>query len=314
MLENETILVEDRYSTGADIIELVEHLFSKPQTKASYQERKQYEAIYRKCALQIIVPIQNHKVALEGSREIGFLAELYPEEKDFYLPLLNVQELHSAWYIYQEGIHMPVLGYKIHPFWSTYVPKRREHLELFATWLRTFPATSKTVIDVGTGTGILSLMMQKYGFSKITSTDNNPNSIVSLHRELSRHPEFTNIHPLHTDLIKNTEKADLIVCNPPWIPGLPDEGFDEALYFDPKGDFFSRFFTQAYEHLNPKGSLVILFSNIMTLLRPDIVHPITKELSQTRFRCIEKHQRRVKPQNPQKRTQEKVELWILQKQ
>ena len=58
------------------------------------------------------------------------------------------------------------------------------------------------------------------------------------------------------------------------------------------------------------GALSLIFSTILTLLRPDIPHPIETELEKGRFVLVQKLQRKVKPKKGQ-RTKEKVQIWEL---
>ena len=75
---------------------------------------------------------------------------------------------------------------------------------------------------------------------------------------------------------------------------------------------FERFFDQAQQKLTKNGTIVLIFSNILTLLRPDIPHPIESELQNGRFELVQKLRRKVKPQKG-KRTKEKVEVWELRR-
>lgn len=306
---HEQIIITDSYQTGAQALSLLEQSLPQPSQKSSYQERNEYEKKKRTILLRVLVPIENHELALEGERYIGFLKELYPDISSFTLPLLVVQELHNAWYRYSHGVHMPVLGHNIHPYWGTYAPTRTEHLELFGTWLHQNKKAFQSSIDVGTGSGILALMLRKAGIRRIHATDNNPNALESVRRECLRHEHPTPISLHSTDLLVGMPSCDLIVFNPPWIPGAVHDAFDAALYFD--DDIFTRFFDQAHALLPQHGSIVLLFSNIMTLLRPDIAHPIEEELKKGRFQCIQKLQRKIKPKDKTKRTKEKVQVWEL---
>ena len=306
---HEQIIIEDTYQTGAEALSLIEKSFPRLSPKASYQQRQAHEQQKRAVRLRVLVPIENHHLALEGARYIGFFEEFYPNIHSFFLPLLIVQELHHAWYRYSHGVHMSVLGHNIHPFWGTYAPTRTEHLELFGTWLHQNKEGKQSAIDVGTGSGILALMMRKAGIRRIHATDNNPNALESLSRECLRHTHTIPISLHNTDLLKGTPSCDLIVFNPPWIPGAVHDVFDSALYFD--DDIFARFFNQAHTLLPKHGSIILLFSNIMTLLRPDLPHPIEEELKKQRFQCTQKLQRKVKPKDKQKRTKEKVQIWEL---
>ena len=125
-----------------------------------------------------------------------------------------------------------------------------------------------------------------------------------------------NVIPIHGDLfVDRTERADLILCNPPWMLGEIKSKLDEAMYFE--DGFFDRFFEQAHLRLQDDGRLVLIFSNVIDLVTPDVGHPIQKELDKHRFTLVQKMQRRVKGNKDGKtkrRTKEKIEVWELKKQ
>ena len=249
------------------------------------------------------------RVSLDNARPIGFLKELYPESKDFTLPFPEVQALHGAWRAYKEGSHLAVLGHKVHPFYGTYVPRRTSHLELFGTWLSGYKGRRRSAVDVGTGCGVLALMMNKAGFQNVTATDCNPNALESLRRDLERQNLGQNFSLLQTDLIEAAPSgADVLVFNPPWIQGQVKSFLDRALTFD--DDLFDRFFQQATSKLAPNGRLVLIFSNILQLLQPEVEHPILAELEKNRFHLVNSAQGEIRfqPQQPPTSHQERVEI------
>jgi len=204
---------------------------------------------------------------------------------------------------------LPVLGYRIRPFYGTYAPTRTEHLQLFATWLSAYSGGRDRAVDVGTGSGVLSLVLLGAGFSQIAAIDKNPNAVESVRREAERHDPEHRIQTRVADLLADDPgSADLIVFNPPWIPGRVLTPLDAALYFE--DGLFERFFDQAFDALAPDGRVVILFSTIMRWLRPEAPHPIEAELATGRFRKVQ-HQRRKITAPRGKRTKEKVEVWEL---
>ncbi len=234
------------------------------------------------------------------------------------LPFVQVQELKHAWELYREGVYLAVLGYRVHPFFGTYVPTRTSHLELFATWLHGYDGPRDRAIDVGTGCGVLALMLARAGVGSILATDDNPNAIESVRRQLARHP--ANPPPIqleHTDLLGDgSDEVDLVVFNPPWVKGEVFDPIDAALIWD-DDDLFPRFFDQVHRRLADDGRVVLLFSTIGTLVQPEVPHPILTELDRGRFRLVEKLQRRVEPttapDGTRRRTREKVEVWALGK-
>ena len=209
-----------------------------------------------------------------------------------------------------------VIGRKVYPYFGTYAPTRTSHLELFGTWLSQYEGERGHAIDVGTGCGVLGFMLARAGFAQITSTDCNPNAVESVRRELRRLPEPPPITVQHGDLLADgTEPADLIVFNPPWIPGEVDGQLDGALVFEE--GLFERFFEQCLSRLTQDGYVVIVFSNIMELVRPDVEHPIRRELERGVFALVQKLQRKVKPARDERggrrRTRERVEVWVLKR-
>ena len=310
----ETLQVVDAYSTGAEILAALATKMPGLPPDAPYADRRRAQRAHRAAALRLLAPIRAHRVSLSGARPIGFLGELYPELDVFYLPFIVVQELHGAWGRYREGTQLAVLGFKVHPYFGTYVPTRTSHLELFGTWLSQYQGPRGRAVDVGTGCGVLALMLAKAGVPQVRATDSNPNAVESLRRDLERLERFGGITPVVGDLLAGDEtKSDLIVFNPPWTHGEVVEPFDGALYFD--DDLFERFFEQAIGCLTPDGRIVLLFSTVMQLVQPDVPHPILAELDWGRLRLVQKLHRKVKPgrdaQGRRRRTREKVEVWEL---
>ena len=90
----------------------------------------------------------------------------------------------------------------------------------------------KKILDIGTGTGLLSLMMaQRCPEAEITAIDIDENAIIDAKRNFAESPFAEQIQLIHTpfnDFVDNNLKAnadfkpfDCIICNPPY--------FDESL-------------------------------------------------------------------------------------
>lgn len=306
--EGRSLLVTDRFGTGLDILAELRVQLRDPGEEAGYVEKRAFREAFQSASKRLLAPIVGRKVALPDAPRPGFLAELYPDHADFALPVEDAKVLSSAWDWYEKGVHFPVLGYRVHPFYGTYIPARMEHLELFGTWLAKYKGARKRAIDVGTGSGVLTLQIAKAGFEQVFATDINPNAIESVARQLRRLPVPLPIELEHVDLLGSQRGPfDLVVSNPPWMKGEVGRTLDLAMYF--QDGFFERFFGQALERLAPDGRVVIVFSNIIELSQPDVPHPIQTELDRGRFRLVEKLTRRVKPLR--RRTREKVEVWEL---
>lgn len=313
-LQQGTLLrITDHYSTGAEIIMRLREAMALPPG-ASHAVRTAAERSLRATMLRLLAPIQARRLALRGARPIGFFDALYPDHEDFFLSFVEVQELHAAWQRYRTGTHFAVIGQRLHPFFGTYIPTRTEHLELLATWLSQYSGARQHAVDVGTGCGVLALMLCRAGFSRVLATDVNPNAIESLSRDLERMPTSPPITLRCSDLLEGVcEEADLIVFNPPWIPGHISSPIDRALFYEP--GLLARFFAQARERLTPQGRIVVVFSSILQLVTPDAPHPIEAELERGELVLVQRLQRRIKPKpdrsGRRRRTRERVEVWEL---
>ncbi|MBZ0150013.1 MAG: class I SAM-dependent methyltransferase, partial [Planctomycetes bacterium] len=306
--EGRLLLVTDRFATGLDMLAELRVLLEDPGEDAGYVKKRTFREAFQAASKHLLAPVVGRKVALPDAPRAGFLAELYPDHADFALPVEDAKVLSSAWDWYEQGVYFPVLGYRVHPFYGTYIPARMEHLELFGTWLAKYQGARDRAIDVGTGSGVLALQMAKAGFRRVLATDINPNAIESVARQLRRLPQAPPIELEHADLL-GTDRGplDLIVSNPPWMKGDVGRTLDLAMYF--QDGFYERFYDQALQRLAPGGRVVFVFSNIIELSQPDVPHPIQTELDRGRFKLVEKLTRRVKPLR--RRTREKVEVWEL---
>ena len=56
-------------------------------------------------------------------------------------------------------------------------------------------------------------------------------------------------------------RADLIVCNPPWLPAKPTSAIEAALY-DPGSAMLQGFLNSAAAHLNPGGEAWLIISDL----------------------------------------------------
>jgi SAM-dependent methyltransferase len=310
LVAGERLVVVDALQTGLDVLDALRAALGPPPSSADTHVRRDFEARYRPLARGLVAPVWGPAAPLPGLGKIGFLDELYPEWGELWLPLVDLQELHGQWERYAQGVPMAVLGHRLRPFSGVYAPKRTVHLELFATWLAGWQGPRDRAVDVGTGSGVLALMLAKAGFATVAATDCNPNAVESTRREVERLELQGRVRPLHVDLLGNPRQpVDLVVFNPPWTQGTVRHPLDRALLFD--DDLFERFFDQVDEHLAPDGRAVLLFSDLLRLVQPDVPHPIEAELERGRLRLVQKLRRRV-PRTPGgRRTRERVEVWEL---
>ena len=318
VVEGYAVLITDFYGSGLEVLNEISKYINLQHRGQSFQEKRAARAAYQELSNRVFLKINNHKLLVRKAPEIGWLKILYPEIEQFLLPLPQVQGLNSSWQWYINGLYIPVLRKKIHPWHGTYFPTRFEHLELFENWLKQFKGYKDLAIDTGIGSGVLSMQMLKHGFSKIYGSDINPNAIIGLGEYIDKNNLQSKLNLIHGNLFDGCPKeADLIVFNPPWLPADSDqESLDAAIYYP--DTLFPSFFDQASKYLKSEGRLVLLFSNLAEISELSTEHPILSELEKgnrfTKVQLVTKQVRSASSKTKRDasgRANERVELWEL---
>ena len=116
----------------------------------------------------------------------------------------------------------------------------------------------KTVIDIGSGTGILGIVMAKYGAQKVIASDI---SSLACENTLSNAQKFgleEKIQVVQGDLFENIhEMADLIIWNIPFFPGYPPIGDTISASMIMPPSVLERFLQESKEYLKPEGVVVV---------------------------------------------------------
>ncbi|MCO6040525.1 HemK2/MTQ2 family protein methyltransferase [Thermococcus alcaliphilus] len=117
-------------------------------------------------------------------------------------------------------------------------------------------------LDVGTGTGIIVLLMAKKA-KFVLGVDINPLA-VELAKENARLNGITNVEFRQSDLFENVEgKFDIITFNAPYLPGEPEEPIDLALVGGESGrEVLDRFLEGFPHYLKENGVVQIVQSSI----------------------------------------------------
>jgi release factor glutamine methyltransferase len=115
----------------------------------------------------------------------------------------------------------------------------------------------KKVLEIGCGNGVVTRALEQQG-AKITAVDRNENALKATREKL----ESPGDHVLKkSDLFNNIEdKFDLIVFNPPYLPGNQDIG-DEEKWFVGEENIVEKTLEQADEYLASEGELLMVVSS-----------------------------------------------------
>ena len=100
---------------------------------------------------------------------------------------------------------------------------------------------AKTAFDIGTGTGVIAAILVTRGIKKVLGTDNNVRALNCAAENIKQLDLTQYVELEQADLFpKGQKKADLIVCNPPWLPAKANAPIEHAIY-DPSSKMLKGF-------------------------------------------------------------------------
>ncbi|MCB0275462.1 MAG: methyltransferase [Calditrichaeota bacterium] len=168
-----------------------------------------------------------------------------------YRPLVKLYLSKTRRYKY-DGLDMIVPKGVFHPglFFST---------KFMASHLMTLQVAGKKVLELGAGTGMLSMLMaRRHAF--VTATDINPIA-VKVVRDNARNNNLdieilagSMFNPVHG------RKFDMIVINPPYYPKDPRTIGEQAWYCGKDFQYFRSLFAGLGNHIKENGQVFIVLS------------------------------------------------------
>ncbi|WP_350271043.1 class I SAM-dependent methyltransferase [Brevibacterium sp. CBA3109] len=181
---------------------------------------------------------------------------------------VSLTELNGVLGAYQwqlKGVAIPALGEDIHPRYGVFSPIRGEYVDLVAQ--TPFPesvtgnsSAPETAFDLGTGTGVLAAVLLRRGVERVVATDINPRAVTCAQENLEHLGLAESAEVVEADLFPQG-RADLIVCNPPWLPARPTSALEAGIY-DPDSDVLHRFIEGLAAHLSPAGEGWLILSDL----------------------------------------------------
>lgn len=160
----------------------------------------------------------------------------------------------------KNGVDISVINNKIFPSYGVFSPIRGEYLDLVD--VAPLPVPCNLAFDIGTGTGVLAAILANRGVTKIVATDNSHRALDCALKNINLLGLKTNVTLVEANLYPKAEygKADLIVCNPPWLPAHPSSALESAIY-DEKSQMLKGFLNGLSAHLNDDGEGWLVLSD-----------------------------------------------------
>ncbi len=192
----------------------------------------------------------------------------------------------------KNGVEIPVLGARIHPHYGVFSPIRGEYVQLVAD--APLPPGAAVAFDIGTGTGVLSAVLAQRGIRHIVATDMDPRALRCARDNLKSLGFDSSVEVLETDLFPE-RRADLIVCNPPWLPGRPSSSIEAAIY-DPDSRMLKGFLNGLAAHLAPGGEGWLILSDFAEHLGLRTRAQLLELFAKAGVTVVERHD--VRPTHP----------------
>ena len=236
-----------------------EHL---PWPQRLHALRQQRSQTARAAGLLLVKVQPGFVLKLARAPEIGLACQMaYGErlaQQTFVVPLTELMGVLSAYQWYDRGLPLAQLGQSIHPRWGVFAPTRNEYLELVAQ--APLPQPCQRAADIGTGTGVLALILAKRGVPQVLATDLHPAALACAQDNVKRLGLENQVEVCAHDLLP-PGKFDLLVCNPPWLPGAASSALEAAVY-DPDHRMLRGFLQKARDHMNPNAQAWLILSDL----------------------------------------------------
>jgi hypothetical protein len=253
--------------------------------------RKSAKAAKQGSASAVAMPDAFHRHRLSQSqraRTLGML--LLPFDRDHSLPLRRAPDVKQAcneaygeaerpyvsslrellgvigaheWR--KKGVEIGALPglepFRIHPHYGVFAPVRTDYVPLVAQ--ASLPAAlsaASVAFDIGTGTGVLAVILARRGIAQVNATENNPRALLCATENLQRLGLQKQVAVTDTDLFPEG-RAALVVCNPPWVPARPSSVLEHAV-FDQDGRMLAGFLQGLASHLLPDGEGWLILSDL----------------------------------------------------
>ncbi|MGW8380121.1 class I SAM-dependent methyltransferase [Streptomyces sp. ODS28] len=179
------------------------------------------------------------------------------------VPLRELLGVIGAYEWQRKGVEIPALdGERIHPVYGVFSPVRGEYVDLVAR--AELPGTG-TAYDIGTGTGVLSAVLARRGVRRVVATDQEDRALDCARMNIAQLGVGDSVEVTRADLFpyeKGEEpRADVAVCNPPWLPAKPTSPLEHAVY-DPGSRMLRGFLEGLAPRLAPGGEGWLILSDL----------------------------------------------------
>ncbi|HRF22302.1 MAG TPA: class I SAM-dependent methyltransferase [Comamonas denitrificans] len=289
--EGSTLLWQGDFFNARHLMEALKRRLDKPKLRGKAQKNAKPAQSPAPAATPALAFHQQRQVQARRAHILGSI--LIPLNGDYRIPLRRapdvqaactqawgpadgtarvialreLQGIVSAYEWRKNGVQIPALqtlgGYdRIHPHYGVFSPVRGEYVDLVAQAPLPATATQTAAVawDIGTGTGVLATVLARRGVPQVIATDNAARALACAQDNVQRLGVAAQVQLCNVDLFPPGH-ADLIVCNPPWLPVRATTSLEQAVY-DPDSRMLRGFLAGLAAHLRPGGEGWLILSDL----------------------------------------------------
>ena len=216
----------------------------------------------------VLLPFdRDHSLPLRRAPDVKkACTEAYGEvERPYVSSLRELLGLIGAHQWRKKGVEIgPLPGleaFRIHPHYGVFAPVRTDYAPLVAQApLPAALSSASLAFDIGTGTGVLAVILARRGVEHVTATENNPRAFLCAQENVQKLGLQKQVVVSDIDLFPDG-RAALVVCNPPWVPARPSSALEHAV-FDQDGRMLAGFLSGLAAHLLPEGEGWLILSDL----------------------------------------------------
>lgn len=216
----------------------------------------------------VVVMIEpGHRLALRRAPDVAAACEqAYGElTEPMLVSLAELLGVLSARQWQEKGVPIAAIEAHIHPRHSVFSPVRSEYVDLVAQAPMPEVDGGAEVFDLGTGTGVLAAVLARRGASRVVATDINPRAVDNARENIQRLGLEDRVEVLEANLFP-PGRADLVVCNPPWLPGTATSALELGIY-DEDSSMLRGVLDGLGAHLLPGGEGWLILSDLAEHLK-----------------------------------------------
>lgn len=139
-----------------------------------------------------------------------------------------------------------------------------------------------SVLDLGTGSGVLAIAAALGGARGVVATDIDANAVRCARSNVDRFSLGGRVSVLEGDMFEpvGERQFELVVCNPPYFRGTPHKPAERAYYAGDEYEWLMRFARELPEHLTPGGRALIVLGSAADV--PSVLRHLTTSALEVR--------------------------------